>query len=308
VIEGANDFAWSPDGKSIAVTTIDGVYLLDAQDLLTVAFRATDYIQRKLAFSNDGSTLVTADHWQKGRQLHGWDAITLESLWNHDLPWENRLGGADEHAQAMALAPLPDGDVLLAVSQVPGTEVWLVDPSGPMHRLLEVPYSQPLTVALQPLRRWMAVAMVPYVADEAGAVQVWDLATQSLLGKVPAASGLSLQFVHYGSILLVGDWYAYAWDVERNEAVTSVTLDTGALGSPGVPSRFAVSQDDTLFATGTLVPDVGIGIWEIATGQLVGLMPHPDLGHIRNLSFSPISNDIAIFLSDGRLQVWQTDL
>jgi WD40 repeat protein len=204
----------------------------------------------------------------------------------------------------MALAFMPDGRLLLAVSQLLGVEVWSGYPDSDMHREFQVRYSQPLTVALHPIRGWVAVTMGP----EAGDLQVWDLETNSLREEVPAISGLNPQFAHKATLLLFSDWSAYIWDVEADEQVAATTIDTGGIDGPRVPYVITVSYDDTLFATGTSIPFPGIGVWEIPSARPVGIIPHDNLENVRQLSFSSVSSDIAIGLTDGLLQIWHTDL
>ena len=52
------------------------------------------------------------------------------------------------------------------------------------------------------------------------------------------------------------------------------------------PFNLTLSHDDRLFATSTETPSPGMGLWELGSGQLVGLITHDELERVDWLSIS----------------------
>ena len=95
------------------------------------------------------------------------------------------------------------------------------------------------------------------------------------------------------------------WDVEARREVTRVPVLSTTGEDEDVPFRISVSHDDGLFVTGTTIPTPGIGIWELESGKLVGLIQHDQLAEVNRLSFSPTEDELAILLDGGRLEIWE---
>jgi WD40 repeat protein len=290
------DLDWSPDGGRIAVTTLNGVSLLDAATLEEIAFQATSYGQNALAFSGDGATLATADDWEMGRMFRVWDGHDLALLGEHDLP-----GSGDTRGAAVGLGFLGDGGIILAVGELPGLGIWTMTTDGSMVRALSVERAEPLTAVLDPSRGWVAVSVGPREA-----VQVWDIATGEMVDDVPLEGANTLGFTHDGRFLVaLLDFVATLWDLEGGQRVGRIPIaDGGAAYVPRVAFHISVSHDDRLLASGTEIPSPGIGIWHVSSGQLLGLLTHEGSERVDQFSFSPATDELALLLNDGRLEVW----
>lgn len=294
-LDGPVDLEWSPDGGLIAVTTANGVSLSDAATLEEIAFQETPYGQNALAFSGDGGRLATADDWEAGRRFRIWDGHDLALLGEYDLPGSGVTKGA-----AIALDFLGDGGVVLAASELAGLGIWTSATDESMTRNLSVKAAEPLTAVLDSSQSRVAVAVGP-----AEAVQVWDIATGEMIEEAPLAGASRLGFTHDGRFLLaLLNFEAAIWDLQSERLAGEIPIADGAAGGPAIPFRLSVSHDDRLLASGTEMPSPGIGIWELESGQLLGLLAHEDLERVRELSFSPATDELAILLSDGRLEVW----
>jgi WD40 repeat protein len=274
---------------------LNGVSLLDAATLEEIAFQATSYGQNALAFSGDGATLATADDWEMGRMFRVWDGHDLALLGEHDLP-----GSGDTRGAAVGLGFLGDGGIILAVGELPGLGIWTMTTDGSMVRALSVERAEPLTAVLDPSRGWVAVSVGPREA-----VQVWDIATGEMLDEAPLAGAATLRFTHDGRFLVaLLDFVATLWDLEGGQRVGEIPIADGAASGPRFPFHISISHDDRLLASGTQIPSAGIGIWQVSSGQLLGLLTHEDLETVRQFSFSPATDELALLLNDGRLEVW----
>ena len=288
--------AWSPDGTRIALTTTNGLVLLDASTLRQVAAETTVYAQNALAFSVDGTRLATADHWELGRTFRVWDSVDLALLREHDLP-----GGENHPAPAMQLGFLPNGDLVLATSELPGMAIWTVSADSAVRRLFAIDGAEPLTATLDPLHGMVAVSVGP-----AEGVQVWDITSATMREDAPLSGAGWLQFSHDGrNLLALLNFVAVTWDIQEGRVESQAPIADGTISGPRIPFRLTISHDDTVFAAGTEIPSPGIGFWDVHTGQLMGMMSHDELGSVRGLSFSPTQSELIILLEDGRLQAWE---
>jgi len=297
-VDGVMAMAWSPDGERIALTTISGVLLLDASTLSQVAAQTTDLPQNALAFSADGATLATVDHFEQGRTVRLWDTVDLAFLREHDLP------GDENDPAVMQLGFLPNGDLVVATAELPGMAIWTISPNGAMGRLFGVEGAYALMATLDPVHGMVAVPVGREFPSEV--VQVWDITSASMRQEAPLSNAGSLQFSHDGrELLALLDFAATTWDIREDHIESQAPFSSGMISHARFPIHLTISHDDSVFASGTEIPSPGIGFWDVHTGQLLGLMRHDELGSVEWLSFSPTKNELAILLEDGRLQVWK---
>ncbi len=295
VVEGAQALAWSPNGDRIAVTTSDGVILLDPATLAQMASQSTPKRQLALAFSNDGKLLVTADHWLDGQRLRLWDAQDLTLRWEKDIP-----GVESTDASAEGMLFLPSGEIAVMSSEAVGLGIWLVAPDGRMNRALRIDGVIAQTAALNPSKGWVAAAVGP---PEHG-VRIYNLGTGALLEELPVRA-LLLEFARQAPVLLARRGSSIdVWDVEQSRDIAQVPITPAIPTVEGLPFRISLGHGDMMFATGTEIPSPGIGIWDLETGELLGLIEHDDLDKITWLAFSPVKDELAILMNDGGLEIW----
>ena len=295
VIEGAQALAWSSNGERIAVTTSDGVILLDAVTLAQIASQSTTHRQLALASSSDGKLLVTADHWLDGQRLRLWEAQDLTLRWEKDIPG---VESADASAEGMVF--LPSGEIAVMSSEAVGLGIWLVAPDGRMNRALRIDGVIAQAAALNPSKGWVAAAVGP---PEHG-VRIYNLGTGALLEELPVRA-LLLEFARQAPVLLARRGSSVdVWDVEQSRDIAQVPITPAIPTLEGLPFRISLSHGDMMFATGTEIPSPGIGIWELETGELLGLIEHDDLDKITWLAFSPVKDELAILMNDGELEIW----
>jgi WD40 repeat protein len=113
---------FSPDGRTVAATGVDGVYAWDPADLnaeATVLLPAEGWAT-EIAFSPDGNTLAMGNFGP---------AIYLKDLTRLDRPASELLGHIGEHS-AWSVAVSPDGKRLASGGKSDAT-VRLWDPSAP---------------------------------------------------------------------------------------------------------------------------------------------------------------------------------
>jgi hypothetical protein len=87
--------------------------------------------------------------------------------------------------------------------------------------------------------------------------------------------------------------------------VGTIPLSDGIAGIVRFPHRLTISHDNWLVASGTEIPEPGIGIWELVSGELVGMLTREELEGFAQLSFNPTKYELAILLNDRRLQIWR---
>lgn len=297
-VDGVMAMAWSPDGERIALTTTSGVLLLDSSTLSQVAAQTTDLPQNALAFSADGTTLATVDHFEQGRTVRLWDTVDLTFLREHDLP------GDENHPAVIQLGFLPNGDLVVATAELPGMAIWTISPSGATARLFVVEGAYALMATLDPVHGMVAVPVGREFPSEV--VQVWDIASASMRQEAPLSNAGPLQFSHDGrELLALLDFVATTWDIGEARIESQAPFSSGMNSHARFPIHLTISHDDGVFASVTEIPSPGIGLWDVHTGQLLGLMRHDELGSVEWLSFSPAKNELAVLLEDGCLQVWE---
>jgi WD40 repeat protein len=298
VIDGARTLAWSPDGKRIALTTLDRVVLLDAGTLQELATVTTTVGQYALAFSYDGTKLATADYGRERRQFHLWNTDNLTLVWARDLPAS--FGDPD---LAVLFVSQQNGDLLLVTSSLGGADVWRVDADGVLERVLRIDAVVADTATIDPSHGLIAVYEGPGGSEQK--VQVLNLTTGTLDQEVPYPGVFELEFAPRRGALLMATHSVFIWSIDQRKELASVQTSTGLATGLGVWGRITAGADDTLFATGTELPERGIGIWETDTGELVAFLPDSTHQRTAGLALSPTLRELAVLGDDDRLQIWE---
>jgi WD40 repeat protein len=300
-IDLPRQMAWSPDGKTIAVSTMNGIALVDAASLTQVAYRETEIGQNHIAVSPDGGTIATADYWEEGLYYRRWTAKDLNLVGRYDLPDDPDLPGDEEREQVAELAFLQSGELLLACQSLMGVDVWSSEQSGQLTHNFLIRGGFGMSATISSATGLVAAELSPGYED---VVEAWSSETMTLYKEIPITGNVSLLFSRQGNTLLVTDWQATVWDLSSMRSVSAAPVWGPIVEGNGLPSGQSFSLDDRYFAGGTEIPARGIAIWETQTGQLAGLLPHEALAQIIDIDFSPANDELAILTYDGRLEIW----
>jgi WD40 repeat protein len=291
--------SFSPDGRLIAVGLKEqGIRLWDATDLTPVGppLSETGGEVKSLAFTPDGRTLA---------------AVTLDgqaTLWDvesRSLLREMSAGLGDVLGASISA----DGKILAA----PGPEDWTgsyLDPNEGGVNLWEVATGEPLdTIALGvpagDVAFGPAGSTLAFVHERGGTAEVWDVAEDSRIAKLPVDSDsrfyYAIAFSPDGRTLATGgleDPIVRLWDVPTGMLIRE--LDQGSAGT----KTLDFSPDGRILAVSGYAPVASL--WDVATGARIG--PTLRAGSRRaDIDLSPDGRELLMTAADGRGALWDVD-
>ena len=264
---------FSPDGSILAGGSGHGaVYLWDVStgmvDKVLTKEDDPDGPISGMSFSPDGSTLATANFWASGVCL--WDVST-------DVP-RNTLG---HPFTVNTVSFSPDGRTLATgmepsyFDEMPGV---IIDLNGfdDSNDLIEPPTPE----------------------FEIPSLEIWDAITgfQKISFAGYTDPVYSVSFNPEGSILAMGGWGLYLWDVSTGEML-------GEHFDIHISQSVCFSPDGNTLATGS--SDGTVHLWDVATGTL--RMRNTLQGHTNiafEVCFSPDGNTLATGSWDGTVRLW----
>jgi WD40 repeat protein/tRNA A-37 threonylcarbamoyl transferase component Bud32 len=299
--------SFSPDGRLVAVGLKErGIRLLDATDLTPVGppLSAGNKVStwgpeggevKSLAFAPDGRTLA---------------AVTLDgqaTLWDvesRSLLREMSAGVGD----VLGVSISADGAILAA----PGPEDWsgyYLDPNEGGVNLWEVATGESLdTIALGVPVGDVAFGQgstLAFVHERGGTAEVWDVAEDSRITKLPVDSDsrfyYAIAFSPDGRTLATGgleDPIVRLWDVPTGKLIRE--LDQGSAGT----KTLDFSPDGRTLAVSGYAPVASL--WDVATGARIG--PTLRAGSRRaDIDLSPDGRELLMTAADGRGAIWDVD-
>jgi WD40 repeat protein len=293
--------SFSPDGRLVAVGLKErGIRLWDPTDLTPVGLplSETGGEVKSLAFTPDGRTLA---------------AVTLDgeaTLW--DVESRSLLRGpfsARVRNDVLGVSISADGAILAT----PAPEDWVGpynDPSEGGVNLWEVATGEALdTIALGvpvgDVAFGPAGSTLAFVHERGGTAEVWDVAEDSRITRLPVDSDsqfyYAIAFSPDGRTLATGgleDPIVRVWDVPTGKLIHE--LGQGTAGA----KTLDFSPDGRTLAVSGYAPVASL--WDVATGARIG--PTLTAGSRRaDIDFSPDGRELLMAAADGRGALWDVD-
>ncbi|MFF0079349.1 helix-turn-helix domain-containing protein [Streptomyces canus] len=303
---GMNELAFAPDGRTIAIPSLDDtVRLWDTASGTTRAVVTAGHHGRgvmKVALSADGRTLVTSSNGDPDVRLHRLPV---------DLPQTSLPGSADTSIDDIVFSP--DGHAVATVRQgPPGTgavQLWdagtgdreaslpLDRDSAPGGKQPSVPVLHLAAVGIDPTGRALAARSV-----KRGVIEVRDVATGRLrLSRALGADGTAV-FSPDGTRLAVVGWLG---------AVHLLSLSTGARHTTVKPGngilvrKVAFTPDGRTLAVVEIEADGDqVTLFDAATGRSQRTIK-PNTQFLSAFAFSPDGHTLAtVSGSRGSVTTW----
>ncbi len=292
----ANDTAWSPDGKTLAVATSAGIALYDTQNMEYPSSWHSSAVGsiNSLSFSPDSQLLAMAG----GAGLAVWDVAT----------GEERILEAD--ANGIEVAFSPDGRLLAASSYAGGGEIlqiWDVESGKPVIQLKDGIMGSLGVLTFSPDGKYLASASSNRNEDHNdGVLRLWEVSTGKLLlelgditnrlaGVAFRSNGRTLAF---GS----GDNSVRLLDIASGELMSKLEGHTAGVVS------VTFSPDGQRLASLDISEENQILVWNTATGQLLETLdgcPRTDYANQGNIEFSPDGTRLASACEGAGVMVWE---
>lgn len=286
----------SPDGNTIAVSTVDGyIQLWDANDkTLRYSLRSRNASIETVRFSDNGKFLVTGD---KNGEV---------SVWNRRD--KRRIFSINGHKKGEALVAIsPDGKFLLTASdQFSVLKLWDVEKNTLYHKFIG--HHAEITSVLFSPKGDMIVS-----ASLDGSVKIWNPVSKSLAqtffapekarGFLSIAMSADSQYLAAGLNTLVGeDNGIEVWDVASKKLLKSLP------GHKASVTSISFDRDARLLVSGD--SEGNIAVWDLATGNRThDFTPLNSLnGGLKNtvhsVEFTKSSEEIVVVTESGETSLW----
>ena len=283
--------AYSPDGKRLASGFKDGtVRLWDVATQTEVAI-LEGHTRRvpSVSFSRDGSLLASAGSFDKTVRI--WDVATQAEV--------ARLRGHHEKGSVLSVSFSPDGAHLAS-----GGGDW-----DETVVLWDMATREPITTLGGHAGAIRSVTFSPDGArlvsgSEDGTVLLHDLEMDTAIGITGHGSLSSMAFSADGALLATGygDGTASLWDAATQRLLFTVKGDV-FLGHPPEVSAVSFSPDG-LLATAQWYVDHPPTLWDVGTGERIGILRGGPTPHLVSVSFSPDGSLLAAGAWNGTVRLW----
>jgi WD40 repeat protein len=284
-----NGVAWSPDGATLAVSSILGIWLY-AADRLDADPRLIDtppHPWQRIAFSPDGKLLAGSVYWA----VQVWDVETGKSVATFRY-----------HDQAVtSVAFSPDSRLVAAGTRNYTVQVWNIQ----TRQNVAIMYghtSSVESVAFSPDGKLLASG------SDDGTARLWDIRTRravKIFDTKNERTGRDLVFdiaFSPDGRLLVGasNSDAYVWDVQGGQMVATFSR----VDDQSYMRDIAFSPDGKLLAYGIEGVKYGsVGLWDVTTHKLTATWTGHRMG-VENIAFSPDGKRLASRSADNTVRVW----
>ncbi len=298
-----NNFVWSPDSATLAVSTSLGIYLYAAGTLTETGFISGTGEVAKMVFSPDGEFLaVTAANlpairiWRQSEATL-FNTIEIPNAWNSSLAFS------------------PDGS-LLAVGKPEGVEFWRVSDGVRLQTFgVPIPYIEGqfhnvTALAFSPDGALIATADInPYKTNRQ--VNVWRMKDGKLLRRINGyQAGIdSLAFGPDNQLLAV----ASGAHIDLYRATTGTKLRTYAARRAGLPKTIDLSFNADGSTLSFVLSDGYVQTNKVSTGKLLAawdIRPDEDgesFPALAQASISPDGSRLAALETNKTLRLWRVD-
>jgi WD40 repeat protein/transcriptional regulator with XRE-family HTH domain len=292
--------AFSPDGKTLATSSVDGtVRLWDVATGRPIGRPLTSHggTVIALAFSPGGKTLAV--------DAGGFSAATRTAVGTVRL-WEvatgRPIGGplTSHDGQGNVMAFSPNGKTLATGDDTGMVQLWQVATGKPISGALTSGTSVVQAMAFSPDGKTLATG------NDDGTVRLWQAATGTPIGS-PLTSHdgavIAVAFSPDGKTLATGndDGTVRLW-----QAATGTPIGSPLIIGTSLVQSVAFSPDGKALATGS--NDGTVRLWDVASHQLIGASFTGDTGGVRSVTFSPDGKTLATGSSDGTVRLWDVTI
>lgn len=284
---------WSPSGGPIAITTEQGLLLLNPEDISEAQLSQTENPLQALAIHPEGTRVATAENpthvfRDSGARVFIWDASSAQLV--------HALEGFINN-EPHALFYDRQGNLIIAVDAGPvdAVEIGSYGEGNSLGFSFIPNATRHDPLALNLTNNQVAVNIFDRI-------EIWTEPFEPV-SKFEAPSAAELEFSPDGGLLAAPhhDCKLRLWDPETGEVAQSFTWCEDPEGTRGT---LAFSRDGRLLAVadgqGTIL------VWEVAKDQTHQEIKLPS-GPVLGLAFDPAGGKLASLHEDGLLQIWEIE-
>lgn len=295
-IGGVNKIAWSPDGKTLAMGTTNGIFLYDAQEWNQKQFINTNFHVVEITFSPDGQQITAGSI---NGQVNVWESQTGQFVRQYSFakPRSDRIISVDSPVTGISYAL---NGKAVAIGYADGVlNYFNVDQDSPTMVVEQYPSVQ--SVAISSDGRFL------YSSNGSTAILAWDIANKKIVSELSHPTPINKFKLSNDRLFLLsaGTGSAvYLWDLSSMRIINSFSN----LG--GSPTDFDFSNDSELIVVTLDSGDIQVfakpEIKDYSQTQTALFSIKGYTNQIRTISFSPTQ---AIFASgnwEEGLKIWNS--
>lgn len=279
---------YSPDGRHIVSGSDDctiRIWNADDGKLVKKLSGADQEVVQSIAYTSDGGRLATSS----GKAIQLWDMKTMK-------PVGSPLLGHTDYVRSITFSP--NGTSLVSGSDDRRIGVWELNMLSPSGRFLAAHAKAVESVAFSP----KGTTFVSASWDET--IVVWDAQSTVPIGRPIQGNDGTMWSVAYspdGTKLAAGSFCQVTlWDINTRAIVGHPMIGHTA---PVVSLSFSLCGE--YVATGSY--DETVRIWEWKKNTTLGKPLQPGF-QIRDIAFSPKSNDLALVGASNEVRVWNASI